>query len=106
MDGPPDQLQARGVKRPYSTDEEVAHLSGLSRFPNKGITQVMLTLLLMLSLFQIPETTPPAEDSQVEPLPLPPDIKSTLSPPPCKVHNSPFPYCLMDGGGGPMLAGC
>ncbi|KAI4902566.1 hypothetical protein NFI96_022002, partial [Prochilodus magdalenae] len=91
MDGPPEQLQARGVKRPYSTDEEVAHLSGLSRFPNKGITQVMLTLLLMLSLFQIPEKTPPAEDSQVEPLPLPPDIKSTLSPPPCKRPPAPLP---------------
>uniref|UniRef100_A0A3B4CKF7 Forkhead box protein G1 n=1 Tax=Pygocentrus nattereri TaxID=42514 RepID=A0A3B4CKF7_PYGNA len=66
MDGSPDQLQARGVKRPYSTDEEM-----------------------------IPEKPPSAEDkvhvSQAEPLLLPPDIKTTLSPPPCKRPPAPLP---------------
>ncbi|XP_036451656.1 LOW QUALITY PROTEIN: forkhead box protein J2 [Colossoma macropomum] len=65
MDGSPDQLQARGVKRPYSTDEEM-----------------------------IPEKTPFTEDkvhvSQAEPLLLPPDIKTTLSPPPCKRPPAPL----------------
>uniref|UniRef100_A0A8B9RCM7 Forkhead box protein G1 n=1 Tax=Astyanax mexicanus TaxID=7994 RepID=A0A8B9RCM7_ASTMX len=62
MDGPLYQPQPRGVKRPYSTDEVEEET--------------------------IPENTPTSEDkpniSQIEPLPLPPDIKTTLSPPPCK----------------------
>ncbi|KAM9488983.1 forkhead box protein J2 isoform 1-T1 [Clarias gariepinus] len=67
MDGPPDQNQARGSKRPCpSSDEEMDD----------------------------PEKTPSAVDiphlSQAEPLALPPDIKSTLSPPPCKRPPAPL----------------
>ncbi|XP_066539087.1 forkhead box protein J2 [Hoplias malabaricus] len=71
MDGPPDQLQPRGVKRPYSTEEEEEEEE------------------------TIPESTPSTEDetavNQTEPLLLPPDIKTTLSPPPCKRPPAPLP---------------
>ncbi|XP_058250556.1 forkhead box protein J2 isoform X2 [Hemibagrus wyckioides] len=62
MDGPPDQYQSRGAKRPYPTSDEET---------------------------EVAEKPPLAMDkthlSQTEPLPLPPaDVKTTLSPPPCK----------------------
>ncbi|XP_072536690.1 forkhead box protein J2 [Salminus brasiliensis] len=69
MDGPLYQPQPRGVKRPYSTDEAEEET--------------------------IPKKTLSSEDkphvSQTEPLPLPPDIRTTLSPPPCKRPPVPLP---------------
>ncbi|XP_026796083.3 forkhead box protein J2 [Pangasianodon hypophthalmus] len=67
MDGSPDQHQTRGVKRPCPTGEEE---------------------------MEDPEKTPSTVDethtSQAESLALPPDIKTTLSPPPCKRPPAPL----------------
>ncbi|KAK1795329.1 hypothetical protein P4O66_010504 [Electrophorus voltai] len=66
IDGPLDQTQLRGVKRSYTTEEEV-----------------------MMPCEKAPLTEDKAPVSQAESLPLPPDIKTTLASPPCKYPPAP-----------------
>lgn len=67
MDGPPDQHQARGAKRPCPTSEEEMEV------PEKS-----------------PSTVDKTHISQAEQLPVPQEIKITLSPPPCKRPPAPL----------------
>ncbi|KAK3551139.1 hypothetical protein QTP70_013992 [Hemibagrus guttatus] len=60
MDGPPDQYQSRGAKRPYPTSDEETEVTE-----------------------KPPLTMDKTHIRQAEPLP-PADIKTTLAPPPCK----------------------
>ncbi|XP_027002798.1 forkhead box protein J2 isoform X1 [Tachysurus fulvidraco] len=68
MDGPPDQCQSRGVKRPFPTGEEETEAA------EKPAPKVDKTHI-----------------SQAEPHSFPHDIKTTLSPPPCKQRPPPAP---------------